>query len=143
MKTPAAKQRANNERKWYLIDAKDKVLGRIASKIAVLLRGKNNVFFSYHVDNGDYVVVINSEKVKVTGKKETEKYYYKHTRYLGWLKTETVSSLRRKKPTEILRKAVYGMLPKNKLRKQMMKRLRIVVGEIHPYHSQKPEIVSL
>jgi len=121
------------KREWHLLDAKDKILGRLSTKIAHLLMGKHKVSFVPWEDRGDYVVVVNAEKVKVTGKKEKQKKYYHHTGYPGGLKEETLERLRERRPEEIIRRAVYNMLPKNKLRKQRIKRLKIFVGEEHPY----------
>lgn len=121
------------ERKWHLLDARDKILGRLATRIAHLLMGKQKVSFVPWEDRGDYVVVIHAEKVKVTGKKEKEKIYYRHSGFPGGLKKETLESLRKRKPEEIIKRAVFKMLPKNKLRKEWMKRLKIFVGGEHPY----------
>lgn len=121
------------ERKWHLIDAKEQVLGRLASQIAQLLQGKNKPNFVSYLDMGDCVVVVNAEKVKVTGRKEKQKKYYRHTGYPGGLREETLEKLRERKPTEIIRRAVWGMMPKGKLGKQMMKKLKIFGGEEHPY----------
>ncbi len=113
------------ERKTHTIDAKDKVLGRLAVDIALLLRGKNKPTFAAHKDEGDFVIVQNASKIKVTGKKMEDKIYYRHTGYIGGLKKRTMKELISKKPGEALRKAVYGMIPDNKLRKDQIKRLKI------------------
>lgn len=125
------------EKDWYLFDAKDKVLGRLATEIATLLRGKNKPGFLPNVDNGDHVVVLNSNKVVLTGKKEEQKRYYKHTGYLGNLKTYTVPELREKHPEEIIKHAVRGMLPKNKLADIFMNRLDIYSEDTHPHQNVK------
>ena len=121
------------KREWHLIDAKDKVLGRLATKIAQLLMGKNKPYFTHHLDCGDYVVVINAKEVKVTGKKEKQKIYYRHSGYPGALKETPLWMLREKHPERIIINAVSGMLPKNKLRKDRLARLRVQPGEEHPY----------
>lgn len=143
MKTLMPKQVVNQERKWYLIDATGQTLGRLSTQIATLLRGKNKVAFAPHVDNGDYVVVINSEKIEVTGNKLQDKIYYQHSGYMGGLKETSLERLLDKKPTEVLQKAVLGMLPKNKLRKEMILRLKLVVGSQHNFKAQKPETITL
>lgn len=131
------------KRAWYLIDAKDKVLGRLATKIAVLLRGKHKTSFSPHVDIGDEIVVINSEKVRVTGKKPQEKMYKRFSGYPGGLKLESLESLLKRRPHEVLRHAVNGMLPKNKLGRRMIKRLKVYAGTKHPHIAQKPKEIKL
>lgn len=131
------------KRNWYLIDAEGQVLGRLATKIANLLRGKDKVTFSPHMDCGDYVVVINADKVKLTGRKEYLKKYYSHSGFPGALKEITAEKLRVKKPTKILELAVKGMLPKNKLRDGMMSKLKLFEGAEHTHEAQKPETISL
>ena len=125
MKTITPTQLKGDERKWYIIDATDKTLGRLATEIAVILKGKNKVSFIPHLDNGDYVIVTNCDKFKVTGKKMTDKMYYRHTGYLGGLKEISLENLLNKKPFKALEFAVSGMLPKNKLRKGMISRLKL------------------
>ncbi|PID87316.1 50S ribosomal protein L13 [Candidatus Gracilibacteria bacterium] len=142
MKTITTKQLKGNERKWYIIDAKGQTLGRLATKIAVILRGKNKVSFVPHLDNGDYVIVTNCDKFSVTGKKLADKMYYKHSGYLGGLKEMNLETLLEKKPTEALEKAISGMLPKNKLRKEMLSRLKLFTGDEHTFVSQKPELIK-
>ena len=117
------------ERKWYLVDATDKTLGRLSSKIASVLRGKHKPIFTPHVDCGDYVVVINAEKVKVTGKKLEDKEYKRHSGYPGGLKTVTLEKMLEEKPENVMVHAVKGMLPKGKLGRQMLKKLRVYKGE--------------
>jgi large subunit ribosomal protein L13 len=131
------KSKERSEREWYLVDARSRVLGRLASRIATLLMGKNKVDFSYHSDIGSYVVVINSDKLKVTGKKKKDKVYYRHTGYPGGLKETTLGELLSKDSRKVIRFAVSGMLPKNKLRKQRLKRLKIYPGADHPYQDKK------
>lgn len=127
------------ERKWYVIDAEDKTLGKIASEVASILRGKKKPIYTPHVDTGDYVIVINAEKVRVTGKKEEQKIYKSHSGYPGGLKETTLRELRAKKPEEIIRHAVKGMMPKGKLGRQMFKKLKVYAGPEHPHTAQNPE----
>lgn len=130
----------NNQQKirdWYLFDAKDQILGRLATQIADLLRGKKKVIFAPNADNGDYVVVVNADKVVLTGRKEEQKRYYRHSGYLGNLKTETVADMKQKRPGEILRQAVLGMLPKNRLQKEFMKRFMVYESSVHPHNNIK------
>lgn len=121
------------ERRWHLIDAKDQILGRISTKISRLLSGKNKVEYVPYLDTGDHVVVINAKEVAVTGKKERQKIYYRHSGYPGGLRAETLRELRERRPEEIIRRAVKGMLPKNKLAKSMLKRLYIFAGGEHSF----------
>ncbi len=143
MKTLMPKQLKNEERKWYAIDAENQTLGRLATQIAVILKGKNKVSFSPHLDNWDYVVVVNADKIAVTGNKLDGKIYRTHSWFLGGLKETSLAKMMTKKPTFPLEKAVYGMLPKNKLRKGMMMRLKLVSGAEHAYVAQKPETITL
>ena len=131
--------KGNIERKWYVIDAEDKTLGKIASEVASILRGKKKPIYTPHVDTGDYVIVINAEKVRVTGKKEEQKIYKSHSGYPGGLKETTLRELRAKKPEEIIRHAVKGMMPKGKLGRQMFKKLKVYAGPEHPHTAQNPE----
>lgn len=142
-KTTLRQNVKNTDRKWFLVDATDKILGDLAVVIANKLRGKDKVTFTPHVDGGDYVVVLNVEKVAVTGNKEEDKKYYRHSGYLGHLKTETLKEVRQKNPAKILREAVSGMLPKNRLRASQLKRLILVVGDKNPHEAQKPEILNI
>jgi large subunit ribosomal protein L13 len=128
------------ERKWYVIDAEGKTLGRLASEIASILRGKKKPIYTPHVDTGDYVVVVNAEKVEVTGKKRKEKIYKRHTGYPGGLRETTFEKLLEKHPEEILRHAVKGMMPNGKLGRQMYKKLKVFVGPEHTHAAQKPEV---
>lgn len=138
MKSYIAKP-AEVERKWYVIDAEDKTLGKIASEVASILRGKKKPIYTPHVDTGDYVIVINAEKVRVTGKKEEQKIYKSHSGYPGGLKETTLRELRANKPEEIIRHAVKGMMPKGKLGRQMFKKLKVYAGPEHPHTAQNPE----
>jgi large subunit ribosomal protein L13 len=131
------------ERNWYLVDAQGKVLGRLATEIASILRGKKKPTFSPHLDNGDHVVVINAEKVVVTGKKSQGKMYYHHTGYPGGLRARTFDEVLARKPERILKQAVKGMLPHNRLGRQMLKKLRIYIGPEHPHKSQKPKLLEM
>ena len=138
MKSYIAKP-AEVERKWYVIDAEDKTLGKIASEVASILRGKKKPIYTPHVDTGDYVIVINAEKVRVTGKKEEQKIYKSHSGYPGGLKETTLRELRAKKPEEIIRHAVKGMMPTGKLGRQIFKKVKVYAGPEHPHTAQNPE----
>ena len=128
---------------WVLVDAEDQTLGRLASLIAIRLRGKHKVDFTPHVDNGDYVVVINASKVKVSGKKETDKLYYRHTGYPGGIKNITLRRMRETKPERIIEKAVKGMLPRSALGRAIWKKLKVYGGSEHPHDSQQPRKIEL
>ena len=128
------------ERKWYVIDAEGKTLGRLASEAASILRGKNKPVFTPHMDTGDYVIIINAEKVEVTGKKRKEKIYKRHTGYPGGLREITFEKLQAKDPEEIIRHAVKGMMPNGKLGRQMYKKLKVYAGPEHRHAAQKPEV---
>ena len=123
---------------WVIVDASDKVLGRLASKIADKLRGKDKPIFTPHVDCGDFVVVVNAEKIKVTGNKFEDKKYYTHSLYPGGLKTKTFKDMNATKPEKVIELAVKGMLPKNKLSNQIIKKLKIYAGSEHPHEAQQP-----
>lgn len=142
MKTPFAKK-AEIQKKWYLIDAKDAILGRLAVKIAKLLRGKDKPIFTPNVDTGDFVIVINAEKIKVTGKKLDNKVYYHHSGYPGGLKSETLRQRLNRNPEKIISEAVWGMLPKGRLGRAMFKKLKVYKGPEHPHNAQKPEVLSV
>jgi large subunit ribosomal protein L13 len=131
------------EKKWYLFDAEGQVLGRLASEIAHVLRGKHKPIFSPHVDTGDFVVVVNAEKVKLTGNKREQKVYYHHTGYPGGIKSTTIEKLLAAKPDEVIKKAVRGMLPKNRLGRRVFKKLKVYVGPEHPHEAQKVERYSM
>ena len=130
------------EQKWVLVDAKGKTLGRLASRIAILLRGKHKPIFTPHVDTGDFVVVVNAEKVNLTGKKWQEKLYIYHTGYPGGLKSTSAEKVRNKNPERLITTAVQGMLPKNMLGKKMIKKLKVYAGEAHPHQAQQPEVMA-
>ena len=130
---------AKVERKWYVVDATGLTLGRLASEVAKVLRGKNKPMFTPHIDTGDYVIVINAEKVKVTGKKLDQKIYYHHSDYVGGMKETTLKEMLAKKPEKVIELAVKGMLPKGPLGREMYTKLHVYAGAEHPHAAQKPE----
>lgn len=138
MKTYSAKP-GEVERRWWVVDAEGKNLGRLATQIAIALRGKNKPQYTPHTDTGDFVVVINAEKVAVTGKKLTDKLYHRHSGYPGGLRTRTLGEMLQRRPPEVLRHAVKGMLPKNRLAAKQLTKLKIYAGPVHPHAAQKPE----
>ena len=131
------------ERKWYVVDASEYTLGRLASEVAKVLRGKNKPQFTPHVDTGDYVIVVNAEKVAVTGKKLTQKLYHHHTGYIGGLKTVRLDKMLETHPERVIEHAVKGMLPKNALGRKMFGKLHVYAGAEHPHAAQKPEVLEL
>ncbi len=132
----------DNPGKWYMVDAEGAVLGRLASSIAARLRGKSNPLFTPHVDTGDWIVVINADKIVLTGKKWDKKNYYRHSGYTGGLKTTSAKELLEKRPTDLLRFAVKGMLPKNRLGRKLFKKLKVYAGDQHPHQAQQPEVME-
>ena len=142
MKTGFAKKE-NVERKWYVIDAKDQVLGRLAAEIARRLRGKHKPTYTPHIDTGDYIIVVNADKIRLTGNKLEQKIYYKHTGYPGGLKSITANKLLQRKPERVLEHAVKGMLPKNRLGRRMYKKMKVYAGPDHPHEAQQPEVFTL
>ena len=130
------------ERKWYVVDAEGCTLGRLASEVASVLRGKNKPVFTPHVDTGDYVIVINAEKIKVTGKKLDQKIYYSHSDYVGGMKETTLREMMNKNPETVIELAVKGMLPKGPLGRQMIKKLHVYAGAEHGHEAQKPEVLT-
>ncbi|MEH2453272.1 50S ribosomal protein L13 [Nostoc sp.] len=134
---------ASLEREWYIVDATDKRLGRLASEIAQVLRGKKKPEYTPHLDRGDFVIVINAEKVAVTGKKRTQKLYRRHSGRPGGMKTETFAKLQQRIPERILEQAVKGMLPKNSLGKQLFTKLKVYAGPTHPHDAQKPKELQI
>ena len=142
MKTYVAKEQEISK-KWYLVDAKDRVLGRLATQIAMRLRGKHKPVFTPHADTGDFIVVINANKVTLTGRKWDKKFYYRHTGYIGGLKEISAKKLLEKKPEDILRFAVRGMLPKNSLGRRQLKKLKIYPGSEHPHQAQQLEKLEI
>ena len=133
---------ATIDRKWYVVDATDMTLGRLASEVAKVLRGKNKAIFTPHIDTGDYVIVINAEKVKVTGKKLDQKVYYRHSEYVGGMKETTLREMLAKKPENVVQLAVKGMLPKGPLGNQMYTKLYVYAGPEHKHAAQKPEVLT-
>ncbi len=138
MKTTIMPNPANIQRKWYVIDADGATLGRLATQVAAILKGKNNPYYAPHVDTGDNVIIINAEKIQLTGKKWTGKVYYSHSDYAGSLKTTTAKDVMAKFPTRMVEKAVEGMLPHNRLGSVMFKKLYVYAGSEHPHIAQKP-----
>src|SRR5699024_3772459 len=130
------------ERKWYVVDAADCTLGRLASEVAKILRGKNKPQFTPHIDTGDYVIIVNAEKIKVTGKKLDQKVYYHHSGYVGGMKETTLKEMLAKKPEKVLELAVKGMLPKGPLGRSMLKKLFVYAGPEHKHEAQKPEVIT-
>lgn len=131
------------EKNWVLVDAKEKVLGRLAADVASILRGKTKPTYTPHTDVGDFVVIINADKVKLTGNKMDQKKYYHHSGYVGGLKERTARQVLEKKPEDIIRHAVKGMLPKNSLGRSMFKKLKVYAGENHPHEAQQPQAITL
>ena len=142
MKTKSYKN-TDLDKKWLLLDARDETLGRLSSKIASILMGKNKAQYTPHNDLGDYVVVVNAEKIRVTGNKDIQKKYYKHTGYPGGLKSSTFSEIIEKNPENVILKAVKGMLPKNKLSSSMISKLKVYEGDSHPHAGQNPIKIEL
>ena len=142
MKTYYAKP-GEVERAWWVVDAEDVVLGRLATEVAAILRGKKKPQYTPHVDTGDFVIVINADKVRVTGKKVTDKEYYHHTGHPGGLRSETFQEAMQKHPERVIEHAVKGMLPKNTLGRQMAKKLKVYAGPDHPHAAQKPQKYEL
>jgi large subunit ribosomal protein L13 len=142
MKTDVAKLE-NVKRDWYVVDAQDAVLGRLSSQVANVLRGKNKPLYTPSVDTGDFVIVVNAEKIALTGRKLADKVYYSHSGYVGGLKEITAGKLLEKKPEDLIKKAVKGMLPKNKLARAMLSKLKIYAGSSHPHEAQQPKILTL
>ena len=133
---------ATIERKWYVVDAEGQTLGRLASEVAKVLRGKNKPIFTPHVDTGDYVIVVNADKVVVTGKKLNDKMYYSHSEYIGGFKAVSLKEMLEKKPEQVFKLAVKGMLPKGPLGNQMLSKLHVYAGAEHPHAAQKPETLT-
>jgi large subunit ribosomal protein L13 len=142
MKTYTANMN-DRDRRWYVVDAEGKTLGRLSTQIADVLRGKRKPTYTPHVDTGDFVVVINAEKVSVTGNKRTEKLYHRHSGYPGGLKTRTFEEMIERKPEEVIRLAVKGMLPRNRLSRRQITKLKIYAGAEHPHAAQSPEVLEI
>ncbi|OLN25827.1 LSU ribosomal protein L13p (L13Ae) [Desulfovibrio sp. DV] len=142
MKTfsPTPKDISHN---WFVVDASDKILGRLASAVAIRLRGKHKVEFAPHMDTGDFIIVVNAGKVRTTGRKLDQKKYYRHSGWIGGLKETSLRDMLVKKPEDVIRKAVRGMLPKNRLGRAMLKKLKVYSGEAHPHEAQKPATLDV
>ncbi len=143
MRTTHITKPSEIERKWYVIDATDHTLGRLSSEIAKILRGKHKPTFSTHIDTGDFVIVTNADKIKVTGKKLDQKIYYKHSDYVGGLKETTLKEMLAKKPEEVIKLSVKGMLPKNALGRNQLKKLRVYNTAEHGHEAQMPEVLEI
>ena len=142
MKTYSAKAGAINQ-EWYIVDASDKILGRLASQIALRLRGKHKAIYTPHVDTGDFIIVVNAEKISLTGKKLTDKIYYSYSGYPGGLRETAAGKMLTEKPENLIRIAVAGMLPKNNLGRRMLKKLKVYAGNAHPHEAQCPHALSV
>lgn len=136
-------KRSDNPEKWYVIDAEGQVLGRLATQIAARIRGKHNPMYTPHTDTGDWIIVVNAEKVVLTGNKLADKHYYRHSGYMGGIKSISAGELKEKKPEDLIRFAVKGMLPKNRLGRDLNKKLHVYAGAEHPHASQQPEVLEL
>lgn len=143
MRTTYMPSKADIERKWYVVDASGKTLGRLASEVAKVLSGKNKPSYTQFLDTGDYVIVVNAEKIAVTGKKLEQKVYTHHTGYIGGLKETTLKRMLETKPENVIKHAVKGMLPKNTLGRSMMRKLHVYAGEAHKHEAQKPEVLEI
>ena len=133
---------SNIERKWYVVDATGHTLGRLSSEIASILRGKNKAIFTPHIDTGDYVIVVNCDKIKVTGKKMDQKIYYNHSKFVGGMRETTLKEMMAKAPEQVMKLAVKGMLPKGPLGSEMLDKLHVYAGAEHPHAAQKPEVLT-
>jgi len=142
MKTYSAKA-SEIERQWYVVDAEGQTLGRLATRIADTLRGKRKAEFTHHVDTGDFVVVVNAEKIAVTGNKRTDKRYWRHSGYPGGIRSRSLNEMLERRPEDVIRKAVAGMLPRNRLARQQLRKLKIYAGPDHPHTAQKPEPLEI
>lgn len=143
MRTTYMAKASDVERKWYVVDAEGQTLGRLASQVASILRGKHKPTYTPHVDTGDHVIIINASKIELTGKKLTDKIYYRHSMHPGGLKTRTALEMRTNYPEKMLELAIKGMLPKGSLGRQMGKKLNVYAGAEHPHQAQKPEVLEL
>ena len=143
MRTTFMANAQNIERKWYVVDAEGKTLGRLATEVAAILRGKHKPTFTPHVDTGDHVIILNASKINLTGKKLTDKIYYRHTMHPGGLKSRTALEMRTNYPERMLELAIKGMLPKNSLGRQMFKKLHVYAGSEHTHQAQQPEVYEL
>lgn len=143
MRTTYMAKASEVERKWYVVDAAGQTLGRLASEVATILRGKHKPIYTPHVDTGDHVIIVNADKIELTGKKLTDKIYYRHTGYVGGIKQRTALEMRNERPEKMLELAIKGMLPKNRLGRQMYKKLHVYRGPEHPHQAQQPETYEL
>ncbi len=143
MKTTKFAKKEDINRKWYVVDAKDQILGRLSCQIASYLRGKHKPVFTPNVDTGDFVIVVNADKVKVTGKKMTDKMYYRHSGYIGSIKEKALKDRMKEEPENVIMDAVWGMLPKNRLGRAMIKKLKVYRGPEHDHAAQKPELIQI
>lgn len=143
MKTTVSAREQDVQREWYVVDAQGQTLGRLATRVATVLRGKHKAIYTPHVDCGDYVVIVNADKVHVTGQKMTQKKYYRHSGYPGGLREITLRDQLNRFPTRVLESAVRGMLPKNRLGRQMFKKLKVYAGPNHPHSAQQPKTLEL
>ena len=143
MRTTFMANESNIERKWYVVDAQGQILGRIASEVAAILRGKHKPTFTPHVDCGDHVIIINAKEIELTGKKLTDKIYYRHSMHPGGLKQRTALEMRTKFPERMIEIAIKGMLPKGPLGSQMFRKLNVYAGNEHPHAAQQPEVLTL
>lgn len=134
---------ADLDRKWYIVDAADQRLGRLATEIAMVLRGKRKPIYTPHMDTGDFIIVINAEKIEVTGKKRSQKLYRRHSGRPGGMKVETFAKLQARVPERIIEQAVKGMLPKNSLGRQLFTKLKVYTGSVHPHQAQQPEVLTI
>jgi large subunit ribosomal protein L13 len=136
-------KKSDNRGNWGLVDAKGAILGRLAAEVASRLQGKHNPLYTPHVDTGDWIVVINAEKVVLTGRKLDQKQYHRHSGYIGGLRSTTARELQEKRPEDLIRFAVKGMLPKNRLGKKQIKKLKVYAGDQHPHEAQNPDVITL
>jgi len=143
MRTTYMAKASEIDRKWLVVDAEGKTLGRLASEVATILRGKHKPTYTPHVDTGDHVILVNAEKIELTGKKLTDKIYYRHSGFAGGIKTRTALEMRTKFPEKMLELAIKGMLPKGSLGRQMYRKLHVYAGAEHPHEAQKPEVYEL
>lgn len=143
MKTTVSAREQDIQRDWYVVDAQGQTLGRLATRVASVLRGKHKPIYTPHVDCGDYVVIVNAEKIHTTGRRLTQKKYYRHSGYPGGLKEVTLRDQLQKFPNRVLEQAVRGMLPKNRLGRQMFKKLKVYAGPDHPHQAQQPKVLDL
>lgn len=143
MRTTYMAKASEVERKWFIVDAAGQTLGRLASEVATILRGKHKPIYTPHVDTGDHVIIVNADQIELTGKKLTDKIYYRHTGYVGGIKQRTALEMRTERPEKMLELAIKGMLPKNRLGRQMFKKLHVYRGSEHPHQAQQPETYEL